>query len=416
MWISIHAVLILCFVWFGLIEPLFYIVFLWEVEKGQAMLEPPKMSVQQRDWLLAQLLAHCDMRQLIREWFSPKLEKITRSNMRDLFAWAFFTKYLGELEPAEVAWLEEAIDETCQQGGITCSEGDDDERIMRYTHDPVVVHWLPLCFYVFMAALNYGAHLGMKLIGFTRFTSSAGVRYWYREQYRDEDELLVNSPAMVFFHGLGIGIVSYIALLRGDIKASKQFVFDNPSISINPFAIPVRKKPFLQAVLDALERHKTQKAIIVGHSFGSIHASWVVQGIPDIVQRVVLIDPVSLLLCLPCVARNYLYQEFTGLAGKYHGMICMELGISRAMRRHFWWTESVLFPNMLPPESVVVLAEYDYFIPTKEIYLSICDMSDKSVQAAVIPKIGHGRCLFDAKALRLLVDAINGVKLNEADL
>lgn len=47
----------------------------------------------------------------------------------------------------------------------------------------------------------------------------------------------------------------------------------------------------------------------MGHSFGSITAGWFVKANPERVSHMTLVDPVSLLLCLPDVGYTFLYRQ-----------------------------------------------------------------------------------------------------------
>jgi len=50
------------------------------------------------------------------------------------------------------------------------------------------------------------------------------------------------------------------------------------------------------------------QASIIGHSYGSLVATHFVRTRPDRVASLGLIDPVSILLCLPDVVYNFIYK------------------------------------------------------------------------------------------------------------
>ena len=51
------------------------------------------------------------------------------------------------------------------------------------------------------------------------------------------------------------------------------------------------------------------QACFIGHSFGSIVISWLLNNAPECVGSILLLDPVSLMLQEPDVAHNFLYRD-----------------------------------------------------------------------------------------------------------
>ncbi len=49
--------------------------------------------------------------------------------------------------------------------------------------------------------------------------------------------------------------------------------------------------------------------MFVGHSFGTITVAWIRKMRPQIVDAMVLIDPVSVCLCWPKTAFNFVYRR-----------------------------------------------------------------------------------------------------------
>jgi len=82
-----------------------------------------------------------------------------------------------------------------------------------------------------------------------------------------------------------------------------------------------------------------QGVVVVGHSFGSIIATWLITHRPNLVSQLVLIDPVCLLLFLPDVCCNFLYRSPQSIMEVLIAFVSVELTISNTLRRHFWWYE-----------------------------------------------------------------------------
>lgn len=112
-------------------------------------------------------------------------------------------------------------------------------------------------------------------------------------------------------HGVGVGLLGYLPLILQLERATRDrplFLVEMPYVAMRLWEhIPT---PFETAELvhGMLARHAFQRAALVGHSFGSISVAWVRKMRPQIVDSIVLIDPVCLLLCWPKVAFNFVYK------------------------------------------------------------------------------------------------------------
>ena len=114
---------------------------------------------------------------------------------------------------------------------------------------------------------------------------------------------------------------------------------------------------FSASVKDILIKHGHSKASVVGHSFGSITAGWFIKAYPEMVSHVAFLDPVSLLLSLPDVAYNFLYRYPTTLVEWYiYYGASMEVTISYALRRNFWWYNNVFWLEELDPSIPFLVA------------------------------------------------------------
>lgn len=409
--------LVVVTLWLIVVESAFYGWFRCALSKAQQRNEPPKTSMKEREWLWDKMNGREDFPSILCGWFRSStveqvaIEHLNRRNFRELTAATMFFQNYDELEASDKQWIEVALNKFCAKHNLILSSVPNDYVVMNYILDPVVAAWRPLLFYFAVWFSNICSHLYLRLIGFKR-GSSHGVSYWAR--CSTEEDPLITPESMVLFHGVGIGILSYTPLLPG-IHAQNQFIFESPSVSMDPFASSIRSADFVQCVAATLKKHDVQQATFVGHSFGSVQCAWMLRQEPTLVRRLVLLDPVALLLCYSDVCFNFLYRKHATLNGKVISqMASMELGISRSIRRHFWWSESVLFTDMLPPTSVVLLSEYDQIVPTMKIYVDVC--KHPSVGCSVMSEMGHGCGLMHRSKRRAMVDAINGDPIRESDL
>merc|ERR1712176_256014 len=161
---------------------------------------------------------------------------------------------------------------------------------------------------------------------------------------------------------------------------------------MNPFAAIPSSADYALWVAEVLQSHKLTNCIGLGHSFGTLPIAWLLRNFPGAISRPVLVDPVAIFLNLPDVCVNFLYKRprsFTGHTMRYFG--AREFGIARTLMRHFFWTDNVLFPEMLPAGSSVILMGEDRVIPVKEIYTSAAKLPD--LRTVVINGLDHGQFL-----------------------
>jgi len=122
-----------------------------------------------------------------------------------------------------------------------------------------------------------------------------------------------------------------------------------------------------------------------------------------VLKQVILVDPVSIFLNLPDVCVNFLYKPprtFSGFIMSWFG--ARELGIAKTLMRHFFWTDNVLFPEMLPADSSVVLMGKDGILPVRDIYTSVSKFPH--VRQLVVDDMHHGQFLYCPSAMQAIMD------------
>jgi hypothetical protein len=135
------------------------------------------------------------------------------------------------------------------------------------------------------------------------------------------------------------------------------FMIDLDAIKINSmvFHMPTPEQ-FSNKIKILLKRHHVSKVSVVGHSFGTITAGWLVKHQPEIVSHLTLIDPVSLLLGLPDVAYSFLYKKPKSfIEWIIYIFGSRELTISHTLHRQFWWYRNVLWLEEVPSHIGVVV-------------------------------------------------------------
>jgi len=412
---------VLALAWVLIVETCFYIWFRAELKRSQAVKPPIIINYDEITKCALGAVNYDSVQNIFAGWFQRPDEvprNYTRSNVEEVLCTGFLGKEVRDANGADREWLNKLIQVLQDDHGLTLSTKKNDFRCMRYMIDPVVASFRPLLVYLSVMMLTSFTGIVLRWMGFQRYTSLHGVKYWYKETESSETAtpLLDSSKSMVFFHGVGCGLTPYLPTIA-QLKHERQFLFESPWVSYNPWVLPVPSRLFVDAVEMAMKIHGAQKATVVGHSFGSVQATWLLRQKPELVHRMVLVDPVAILLCLPDVCKNFLYRNPTTLFGKLFDYLgSHEFGISRTFRRHLVSWESVLFPDKIPPNSNVMLSELDHIVPSMSLYNALREPSvTKKVTTHLVERMPHGMLLFFPSQVRLMVNSINNEQHFVAD-
>lgn len=253
----------------------------------------------------------------------------------------------------------------------------------------------------FIRLRYHGFHLYRPALGFlpktfplrpqmllTRCRSPAKtLSYWHR-QHTSTTRLPI-----LFIHGIGIGIDTYISFLSELAKPNDN---DNTSdegsvgiiaIELLPISFRItdsmlRSEELCREVHAILSRHGFEKVVLVGHSYGTVSATNLLkhQEVSTLVDSVVLVDPVSILLHLPDVAYNFTYRT-PKLANEHqlYYFASTDIGVAHTLGRGFFWSENILWKEDLNGRPLLVsLAGRDLIVNVKAVAKYLSDGSDKS--------------------------------------
>ena len=188
-----------------------------------------------------------------------------------------------------------------------------------------------------------------------KYAKKSTLNYWIRKGADDENE----SP-YVFFHGISHGWWGYVPVIRALSTNRSVVLMDLDTIKIGSLAMEaISPQNYASCVHAILRKHEiVEQVTVYGHSFGSITAGWFIKYCPQDIQHIILVDPVSVLLCLPDVAVNFLYRiPSTVMEWVIWIAASTEITIAHALYRHFTWHHNVIWLEELPKHcSVTVLA------------------------------------------------------------
>ena len=280
-----------------------------------------------------------------------------KQDMDEFLSWAFFGTDCRDMEEWMIDEMNMMYETLEKRYGVTFEPGQCTEpyRIqpMRVTLDPLEPRYRPFLVYGIFATLKSCANIILRMSGFQYYTTSTGLKYWFRSGRRrrpqqlkqqQQQQQLVSKTAtqhissdhdkrqlpLLFLHGIAPGgFALYLPMLfhLGN-DGRPLFFFENPGISfgLRFWSLPPSEHETTTGVWEAVHKHlcdgkdsKTddgngKKAnigvAVLGHSFGSCSITWLIHSqFAHYIKQVVLVDPVSILLHEPDVVTNFLYKR-----------------------------------------------------------------------------------------------------------
>ena len=357
----------------------------------------------------------------INEWFhKDATTSLTapprKENVDELFSWAFFGRDHNNLEPwmeAELRLVYDTIESRCH---LTYEPGyTPGLKPMRLTLDPLQPSYRPLLIYALFGAVQVFCRLFLLASGFSFYTASNGLRYWYRAPLRTASDPNNNNTQLLlpllFFHGIAPGgIALYLPMLLWGLGCDGRplMLFENPAISFSICLKSLTDTETVQGVWEAVKTHLPHSAVsVVGHSFGSCQLTWLLHS-QDAhrIRQVVLMDPVSVLLSEPDVMNNFLYSR-KAIRGRGIGVVANEIFVEHYLRRQFPWYNSELWLEDIPSHCkvIVCLSDRDEILNAdkikREIDIQLAEMGGE-LDVILWEGGGHAYCVSRPDAWRQL--------------
>lgn len=225
-------------------------------------------------------------------------------------------------------------------------------RSMRLSLDEPLMEHRPLIFYAFIKSVTAVSNTTYRLLGFRPHyrNSSTQVKYWY---YKGSAAGSKKRP-IVFVHGIG-GLFAYVPFIF------QLWRFGHPIIAIEMAHVSmalVHEVPTFDdicaGIITALRRHhpshEQDGALFIGHSLGTAVVSYLLRNHPEVgaagAGGAILLDPVSILLHHPAVARQFVYlpdQDRVTATQLCVRFFAREQGVSYFISRHFHWFQGAMF-------------------------------------------------------------------------
>lgn len=332
-----------------------------------------------------------EKRTMLMGWFYDQpVEKLRREDAATFLAFLKFGSTIEALNPVQNRKLEPDICKLEREinGGIKLARRGNNEQplsCMRFSIEPLRFRHKPLVFYAVTHGFQHWFNKVIKDIGFRYHEANDPLKdlsYYYRPA---ESDYQANLSPLVFVHGVG-GITMYKQLIEEFSSG-----YEGPIILICLPFVSLQISDKIPSITDQLEcicrildKHskKNIKATFVGHSFGSLVLSWMVQAFPQRVANCVFLDPICFMLHVKEVLFNFHYSRVDKCTqegkswnnpfdlGSIINLAGSEMHTNNAMLRHFWWSSNEIWPQDLERNKIpakILLSEHDDIVPSEKI-------------------------------------------------
>ncbi|KAI1371832.1 hypothetical protein F4677DRAFT_450012 [Hypoxylon crocopeplum] len=338
---------------------------------------PPPLARHERRALFKRCFGNVpDARRYLQMWFLGADEsEIRRDNVRDFILWAFFDRWPGNESEEDDVELDQYIEEIEDRIGRRLEPGRGKAEGLRLTLDSVETRYRSVVWYLVVGVVDFVSHCQLAYSGFHyhaqpssrvlsvipprlqdlfthRHSESEGLSYWHRP-HTATDKLPV-----VFLHGIGIGLYTYVPFLKRLNSESGRdgegqigiIAIEILPISFRLTAAPLSRPEFLKGIATILDAHGWDRFVLASHSYGTALTTHMLRS-EDLVHRiasVVLIDPVTILLHLPDVAYNFTRRRPRD-ANEWQlwYFASMDPGVAHCLGRHFFWKDNIVWKEEL---------------------------------------------------------------------
>lgn len=353
---------------------------LFKAETGAEQLPEPNRHL---DWDDPRAV---EFRREMSGWFiGIKTENITRQDVYEWLSWALFGKFYKQLQEEDkehgeesehaqkqLEFLEDAIRLFAARSGrkefpehVELSpEEKRSKRTMLLSLDPVRVSSRPFGLYAAVALGNelarfiWSRRYGMQRLKIGDVSYLLYIPSEWSASAAKKGEMPL---PVLFLHGLGIGMVQYVDVVRGLLNPELMRQPRPVLIPLQPwtsgdilsprFLRPWRAPESAALIRAMIERHGFDECgvSVMSHSMGTILHTWLLKHMSDLIQRSILVDPVCFQLWAPHLCYRFLYKKantFIEYALRY--FVARELGTANVLTRNFDWSSNVLFIDDIP--------------------------------------------------------------------
>jgi len=227
---------------------------------------------------------------------------------------------------------------------------------------------------------------------------------------------------ILFLHGVG-GLVFYVEMIRYILATGHPvIVVEYKHVGMRLCSHIPSVDEVTSQVISVLDAEGAGKVCVMGHSYGSFVASRIAQLHKKRLHTLWVVDPVCFAMFMPYLLYNFIYRRPRLQLQRPLVLLCdlvlffasRELHIAATFCRSFYWTDLNLWPEDMPPGSVVILSGNDELCPEAEVrqMLEMCG----HIKVLSNPHLFHGAFLLDHTVKEVIMGEVKVLLSHAATL
>ncbi|KAJ3259544.1 hypothetical protein HK103_002097 [Boothiomyces macroporosus] len=350
-----------------------------------------------------------DYKTFLKGWFfGADLDSIRRQDILEWGACIFYNTTMHDMDVEQtekIQLLMDLLEERMQRRLQDRAPTEISLPKIMLTTDKPKIYTRPMVYYAGIRFADIAGQLAFRNLGFKKTkVGNHGLEMFCRQPNFFSKELPI-----VIFHGLGIGVCTYVPFVAGLIKEFPNrtiILFEVKAVSMRLDDRHYLPTQFVADVSYGLEKAFVDKAVFVGHSIGTCCLRWMDMYAPKYIHSRIFIDPVCFLLWNHHIAYNALYRHPKTANQAIIKYIAMcEPGIAIFLHRYFSWFQNTYFTNELPKDCVIFLAMDDDIVDSHDVLTYLKEHNDERRQVFAIDNMLHGQLVFHRK-MKLVFDAV----------
>ncbi|KAJ9049907.1 hypothetical protein DSO57_1019667 [Entomophthora muscae] len=353
--------------------------------------KPSALSEEERATLCRNLVENVeDMEDMLARWLVERPSgPFQKEHYIDWIVWMLFDKKAEELTVNEEAQLKRLVPQLLINIDQSISKPSKKKYLpIRPSIDTMNMQPKPFVLYVLIKCIQALGFITLYLLGFRR-SKADGLTYWHSRGHSME-------PPILYIHGIGIGFAMYMAkliVIGAFHKHRRIFLLELPHISMEITDVIPDHDETLNAIDTIFKTHSLEKVSVVGHSYGTVLASWLMRERPCYLSRLTLVDPVCFCMWDSTLARNFLYSKPISFVHELAlFFISSDPLIAHTVSKELYWNESVLYPKDISVPARIFLSAHDWVVDA-----TICnDYLQKRLPShckVELMETSHGGCL-----------------------
>jgi len=281
--------------------------------------------------------------------FMNNKSTIKLDNFVSCMSWFHYYSPIKEITSAQLTQVHDVATQLFNQFQLMDNNNPNTKHMELGMGCPSYCH-MPLCISTILSSMNlYYSISYFYMKGFKQYKCGGLTYLVYTKKGCTKDPYL-------FMHGITIGVYWYSSLIDELIKERSVFLVVNNGIIISSMNTEIQCQELVVcAVKNILERHDVNKVSLIGHSWGTFWAAWIVRGIPHRVSHLTMLDPLANFIIFPETTYYICYKPpVTWVDYFVYYFIRNDLAVSNSLH-HLRWYDILLEYKNIPNDIGVIV-------------------------------------------------------------